>query len=495
MSSNAPANVLWVCTDSQRWDTLGCCGNRFVQTPNVDRLAAGGTLFENAFCQSPLCMPSRGSFLTGRYPVTNRLRQNGQTVPPDLRPITRTLADRGYVCGLAGKLHLSACDRRLELGPEWWKRPPQEWRVPVERRVDDGYSVFHWSHGDDANPYDAYAQWLRGRGVVRTAGEDAVEPLGRQVGAGRPPALTHTAFCVDKAVEFLELRAAKGFTNPWFFSVNFVDPHPDFHPPRAFLERYLERLDEIPLPAWREGELENKPSHQRESHAAGQAHSTRDYSPRDLRLIRAAYWAMCDHVDDALGRLLDVLDRTGQRENTLVIFTSDHGELLGDHGRTWKGPYLYDPCIRVPLVVSWPGRVAAGRRVRGLVELTDLAPTVLEALGRPPDPAMQGRSLWPLLTGAAPTERFRDDVYCEYYNANPDRPAKWLTMVRTERHKLIAVHGTEEGELYDLGEDPGEHRNRWDDPAAKDLKVRLLLRLAARMAFTADPLPARIGVY
>jgi arylsulfatase A-like enzyme len=492
-----PLNVLWICTDSQRWDTLGCYGNEFVRTPNVDRLASEGVLFEHAYAQNPLCTPSRGSFLTGRYPVTNRLRQNGQTCPPDLRPITRTLRDRlGYVCGLSGKLHLSACDRRLTFGPEWWREPKAHWIVPVERRIDDGYDVFHWTHSTSwDNPHGGYAQWLRDRGMPDgPEGGQMGEELGRLVSYGPPPELTHTHWCAEKACEFIDLHHRRELPQPWLFSVNIVDPHPNFHPPKAFLDRYMDRLEEIPLPAFDERDVEAMPSHQRQAYRASKGHTTREWSDGELRLARAAYWATCDHIDAEVGRLLDVLDRTGQRESTLILFTSDHGEMLGDHGRFWKGPYLFDPCIRVPLIVSMPGTVRRGERLDGLTELTDLAPTIAEAAGLARDPAMQGRSLWSTLTGSTPYAG-REDVYCEYYNANPNDPAKWLTMVRTRAHKLIAIHGSDEGELYDMVNDPGERRNLWNDPAWTGVKVDMLQRLASRMAWTADPLPERIGVF
>ncbi len=457
-------------------------------------------LFENAFAQSPLCTPSRGCFLTGRYPVTNRLRQNGQNAPADLRPVTKIPADAGYVCGFAGKLHLSACDQRLTFGPEWWKVPAEKWIVPVEPRIADGYTVAHWSHGADQNPYNAYNQWLVGRDRRARRSADGRPggpslpavgtPLGPQVSIGRPTDQTHVAFCTEKAIEFIASHRG-----PWLFSVNMVEPHPDFDPPAELLQPYLDRLDEIPLSEFDESELANQPSHQQTSYATGKKPSTKGYTARDLCLIKVAYRAMCDLVDVCVGRLLAALERTGQRDNTLVIFHSDHGELLGDHGRTWKGGYLYDSSIRVPLVISWPGHVPANTRATGLVELGDLAPTILDAAGLPRDPVMQARSLWPVLTGAAPGEPIREDVYCEYYNANPDRQKLWLTMVRTARHKLIAIHGTGEGELYDLTADPGECHNLWSDPAAKDLQIELLLRLAARMAWTADPWPRRRGVF
>ncbi len=494
MSENRP-NILWICTDSQRWDTLGCYGNEFVTTPNIDRLAREGVLFENAYCQNPLCTPSRGSFLTGRYPVTTRLRQNGQTVPPDLKPISKTLSDSGFICGLSGKLHLSNVDQRLTFGPDWWKVDQKYWRVPFEKRVDDGYSVFHWSHGNSIFPHSAYTQWLKQHGWLEQEPDLEANKLGPLVSYGRPGDQTHTAFCIDKAIEFIEVHQETDCPHPWMFSINGVDPHPDFHPPEAFMKPYLEKLDDIPLPHYEEGELDDKPSHQKEFYETNGKQATRTWTDRERRLARAAYWASCDHIDYHVGKLLDALDRTGQRENTMIIFTSDHGELLGDHGRTWKGPYLYEGAVHVPLIISWPGKIEQGIRSDALVELTDLAPTILDACEMPADPSMQGRSLWELLTGKAEAGYFRDDVYCEYYNSNPNNPPKWLTMIREKRYKMIAVHNTLEGELYDLEADPWEHKNLWDDPQHKDVKIMMLQRMAARMAFTADPMPERVGVF
>jgi arylsulfatase len=213
----------------------------------------------------------------------------------------------------------------------------------------------------------------------------------------------------------------------------------------------------------------------------------------DHRLVRAAYWAMVDLIDAQVGRILDALDRTGQRDTTLVIFMSDHGEMLGDHGIYLKGPYFYEPAIRVPCIIAWPGVIPAGRRSTALVELIDIAPTLLEAAGLPVYPGMQGRSLWPLLTGTAPLQPHRDDVYCEYYNAMPwhHNPTPQATMVRTATHKLSVMHGQHDGELYDLTNDPTETVNRWSDPEFRDLKGELLQRLTDRMAWTVDPLPER----
>ena len=477
MSAVRP-NVLWVCSDQQRWDTLGCYGNSTVRTPHIDALAAKGMLFERAFCQSPICTPSRGSFLTGRYPRTCRTRQNGADIPADEVLVTKLLHDAGYVCGLSGKLHLSTCNPRVVHG--------------TERRIDDGYDQFFWSHdAGDQWATNEYHQWVRARGreaVRRRSDQSEYVQIG-------PPEEDHqTTFCVEKATQFI--RNAASQDHPWLFSLNIFDPHHAFDPPESYLMPYLDRLGEIPLPSYKEGELADKPVWQGIDHrgayggAAGLPYP--QMSETDHRMVRAAYWAMCDLIDAQVGRLLGVLDETGQAKNTLVVYMSDHGEMLGDHGIYLKGPYFYEPAIHVPLIVSWPGHVPAGRSP-AMVELLDLPQTLLDAAGVDHHPGMQGRSLWPLLGGKAPGDRHREDIYCEYYNAMPWHrdPTAQATMVRTDRYKLVVDHAHAAGELYDLETAPTETRNLWADPGYAGVKADMLLRMTNRMAFTADPLPVR----
>ena len=470
-------NILWICSDQQRFDTLGAYGNSFVHTPNLDRLAAEGVLFEHAYCQNPVCTPSRASFLTGRYPRTTRVRQNGQSIPADEVLVTKLLHDAGYVCGLAGKLHISTVYPSICPG--------------TERRIDDGYDEFHWMHHPWQDwPSNEYYHWLAERGVTYT--DQPIEGLSH-VRRGMAEEHHPTTWCAEKAVNFID--ACSGFDHPWLFSVNFFDPHHVFDPPAEYLERYLRALDEIPLPNYIPGELDNKPPFQRDDHATAFSDKAFDeMSDADHRLSRAAYWAMCDLIDAQVGRLLEALDRTGQRDNTLMIYPSDHGEMLGDHGIYYKGPYLYDPAVRVPLIASMPSAVARNVRSEALVELVDIAPTLLEAAGLDVHPGMQGRSLWSLLTGQADAGRHRDDVYCESYAAAGHREVgAYVTMVRTQEHKLSAVHGMDCGELYDLQHDPTETHNLWDSAEHKQLKAAMLKRLSDRMALTIDPLPARVS--
>jgi arylsulfatase A-like enzyme len=479
-------NILWICTDSQRWDTLGCYGNRFVTTPHADRLARQGTRFDVCYAQNPLCMPSRGSFLTGRYPSTTGLRQNGQTCPPDLRPITKDLSDAGYVCGNAGKFHLNNCDARLALGPEWWRHDNAEYFKGAEKRIDDGYDVFLWDHSARTNdPGSAYSQWFRQQGGVDTRRPREDEPM---VKHGLPRELHQAKWGVDSAIDFID-----GYDtgpHPWCFTLNLFDPHAQFDPPPEFLEPYLDRLEDIPLPDHDPAEFDEKPSLLRQKHEKQIENKQR--TDRTHRLVRAAYWAMCDHLDFQLGRLLDRVDL----RNTIVIFTSDHGEMLGDHGVYIKGPFMYEPALRVPLIIAGPG-VRPDVKGDDLVELADLVPTLRDACGLGVDPAVQGRSLWPTLTRGEP--HGRADVYAEYFNANPDKPARYLTTLRTESHKIVRHHGgdgIDAGELYDLRDDPAELRNLWHDPTHRDLRHDLLLRLGDRQVHAAcDPLPERVGVF
>lgn len=472
-------NVLWLCSDQQRFDTLGCYGNPFVQTPNLDRLAAEGVLFENAYSQSPVCTPSRASFLTGRYPRTTRCRQNGQAIPPDEVLVTKLLCDAGYVCGLAGKLHLAPCNPSVCQG--------------TEKRIDDGYAEFSWSH-DPSDVWFAhdYQQWLRDKGLRRGS-----KPFADSRYVQVIPSEEHsqTTWSIERAMSFI--RRASGFEQPWLFSVNMFDPHHAFDPPVAALERYRAILDDIPLPNYVEGELENKPIWQQTDH--GGAYGKRAGYPykamtgADHRWVRAAYWAMIDVIDTQVGRLLDFLEETGQRENTIVIFTSDHGEMLGDHGIYLKGPYFYEPAIRVPLIISGPGMLNNGSRSDALVELVDLAPTLLAASDMERHPGMQGKSLLPMLTGDVSLDAHRDDVYCEYYNAMGwhKAPVAQATMVRDKRYKLVAAHGTNGGELYDLETDAQETRNLWHDADYSGVRLAMQERLIDRMAWTVDPLPER----
>ncbi|MGI6030034.1 MAG: sulfatase [Eubacteriales bacterium] len=482
--SNKRPNILIICSDQQRYDTLGCYGNSFTRTPNLDGLAQEGVLFERAYCQNPVCTPSRASFMTGRYPRTTCCRQNGQDIPEREVLFSKLLADGGYTCGLCGKFHLSACE------------PSSSPRS--ERRIDDGFHYFEWTHASShRQPTNAYQLWLRERGVPYQ-----VTPMEecRYVQKGMPAQWHQTTFCTSKAMNFID--SCGEYDDPWMFVINYFDPHAAFDPPEEYIKPYLERLEDIPLPNFTPEELEDKPVIQKEEYYKA-TNSKRFYSGKwysypaanmteqDHRYIKAAYWAMCDLIDDQVGRLLDHLKESGQAENTLVVYMSDHGELLGDHGMYYKGPFFYEPSVRVPFIFSWPGNFQSGKRCGVPVELIDLAPTLLEAAGIEIPAYMQGKSLYPYLCGQEDTPPVTD-VYCEYYNSLPwNEPHIHATMVLDDRYKLVLYHTLQDGELYDLQQDPIERVNRWRDPAFASIRQEMLVKLCNKMAWTVDPLPMR----
>jgi arylsulfatase len=480
-------NILWITTDRQRFDTLGCMGNPHVATPNLDRLASEGALLQRAFSQNPICSPSRAGFLTGRYPRTTGVCRNGQTLPADEKLVSRLLADAGYVCGHGGKMHLApGC-------PD-----VTQW---CERRIDDGYSVYDWSLHPNREPPDAYAAWLFEHGIRYQS-----EPVNGStyVSFGLPAEYSNAAWTAQRAINFLTLSAAGG--RPWFFTCGFEDPHEPFDPPREFLQPYLENLSDVPLPRYTEGELENKPAFQKHDRAGvwggGGPHgyfAAEDMSETDQRLIRAAYWAKIANVDHQIGRILEALRATGQEENTMIIFHADHGEMLGDHGMYFQGCYFYPEMIQVPLLMRLPGSIESGLRSNAMVELVDLAPTVLAAAGLPRYDGMQGNSLWPLLTGAADRHRHREDIYSEYYQSIPGGYGRfggaYATHLRNDRYALTVAHNLNTGELYDLQGDPGEVHNLWASAEHQAVKSEMLVRLTTRMADTRDPLPPCEGPY
>jgi arylsulfatase A-like enzyme len=376
--------------------------------------------------------------------------------------VTKLLKDEGYDCGLVGKFHLSGAAHRIEPRPQ-----------------DDGYRVFHWSH----DPQDrwptghAYADWIRSQGY--DLGELHKRP------DGIPTELHQTTWCADRAIEFMQEERE----GPWLMSVNIFDPHAPFDPPKEYLDRYDPAS--LPGPYFRESDL----AAQAQLAEVDFQYLSRRPEEFNAHGIQAAYYAMIELIDDNVGRMLDALAQSGQAENTIVIFMSDHGETLGDHGLLLKGNRFYEGLVRVPLIFSWPGHFEAGVVSDALVELTDLAPTLLEAAGAPQLTRTAGRSLLAILTGQTSPHVHRDAVRCEYFRAlNPKGPGfvdgnfghHFGTMWRTRRYKLCVYPGLEHGELFDLESDPHEFDNLWDDPAHAQTRFELLRQSYDALVYAVD---------
>ena len=484
-------NILWYCTDQQRFDTIASLGNPFIHTPSIDRLVQRGMTFTRAYCQSPVCTPSRASFLTGMYPSAVSVNQNGVPTFPSYyaeRLASHRFAAEGYHCGLVGKLHLASAAGRQE------------------RRADDGYHVFEYSHDHKGPnvPGNDYARWLRETGndpeslllppitpkEYEKGARDASfgglkEPTSGQDNV--PADLHQTHWCTEKALEFMEGSTKTG--KPWFLSVNPFDPHPPFDPPWEYFRRYDPA--QMPGPHFQESDLD----HQRR---LAEARVDFQSEPRRIgldegRRIQAAYYAMIELLDYEFGRILEWLDRSGQTEQTIVIFMSDHGEMLGDHGLVLKGCRLYEGLVRVPLIFSWPGRFPQGERSDALIELTDIAPTLYESAGIPALYYVQGRSLLPVLRGES--RKNREFVRCECYGSIDYPDQTHATMYRDERWKLVVYHEKDIMELFDLNSDPWEHINLADDPKHAATCNRLLRRSYDATVMAHVPDQPRIAPY
>lgn len=463
-----PPNILVYCTDQQRFDTIGALGNPYVRTKRIDRLAREGTAFTHAYCQSPICTPSRSSFMTGLYPSRLHNTRNGNdTFPQDSPPlISKMLADAGYICGNVGKFHLTASGGR------------------TEPRLDDGYHYWKFSHAprDDWEEGHDYADWVREKG----GDLDAMRHSRDRV----DPAFHQTTWATDRSIEFLSRYGGK----PWFLTVNIYDPHPPFIPPRA----YADKFDAQSMPG----------AHHRASDKVtqealkGADFQTAYRSPAegDGKEEQALYYAMIAQIDDQFARLLQGLEDSGQKDNTLIIFTSDHGEMLGDHGLMYKGCRFYEGLVRVPLIFNFPGVIRANLQADGLVELLDVSATILDYAGIDIPDYFQGRSLRAVLEGKAKGDVFRESVRCEYFDALHSQftggTGTFATMYRRGKFKLSLYHGLNAGELYDLENDPWEHENLWDSPEHQAVKYELIYQsFNQHVLLTTDVGSRRIAPY
>lgn len=327
-----------------------------------------------------------------------------------------------------------------------------------------------------------YQNWLNRQGI------DWHAAYGSKFGDWPPPFPYHipdeiqgidsqyhqTTWCVEEALNFME--ASKD--GPWCMSVNIFDPHPPFDPP----QEYKDKLDpkDMPLPKYKEGELDSKPASQRDCYYRGSANGmlqpTSEMTDDEKRQVIRDYYAEIMLIDDQVGRLIDYLEETGQRSNTVIIFMSDHGELLGDHGMYWKGGFLYDALLHVPLIFSCPGLIQQGVKSNALVELVDIAPTLLELSELPATKVMQGKSFADILLGKKDPDYHKDSVYAEYYYSAGRLHQICATMYFDGHYKVIVHHNDELGELYDLQTDPNEYDNLWNVAECADLRNSMVLK-------------------
>ena len=450
-------NIVFVITDQQRADTIAAWGHDHVITPNMDRLAARGVSFTNAFCPGATCMASRAAIFTGMYPHNTGVYSFDDWSRH--RNWVHELKDAGYWCVNIGKMHLNS----LGVDDGFHERIVVE--NPTNLQRENG--------GGD----DDWGRFLSHHGLERPNRRNHTDPDWFSKFQGVPWHLEERfhsdVFIGDATLGWLDSwRGDK----PLFLEVGFTGPHEPWDPLPRHLEMYEGK--EMPPAVTRAGELDGKPPQHRAHGEAfkntqGEAQIDLDRAaPDDIARMRRHYCAKITTVDEKLGQVLDRLEEKGILQNSLVVFCSDHGEMLGDHGLPYKW-LMYDCVTRIPLIVcDFRGEEPVVGRTDDLVSLMDLGPTILEAAGVEAPSNLEGRSLAPYL-GRGGVEP-REWVFCE---------DNYQVMMRGTRWKLVYYMGQEEGELYDLETDPHELYNLWDDGEHRtrklEMKAELLDWLAA----------------
>lgn len=489
-------NLIFINTDQQRFDHLGANGNAVIQTPNLDRLTREGISLDRHYCNNPICTPSRACLITGRYPRSNRVYDNGCCLPETEVTLPQVLGQHGYETRAFGKLHLSS------------------WRDP------------------NAVSFEAESYWLSGKGgpdPVPYAGFDLVEICTRHInpetghygywlrrefpevarnwdqyltphpsGAPQtqdwtmPPEAHANTWVADRCCDYLRKEAAPD--RPFFLHVGFPDPHHPFRSPEPWGSLYDPA--DIPLPESDPASHASRPPEyaaymrgvlNEESLGSGDFHNhdLTSLSEEQLRVIHAKTYGMVSFVDQQVGRILDTLEATGLRENTVVVFTSDHGDLMGDHGLILKGPLLLEGLVKVPMIVSGPGGIGRGTRTEALTSHVDVMPTLLALAGVPAPAGVEGKDVGAVLRGEP--DRIRDRVLIEFlHQFQFDRNVKALVK---DDWKLVYWGGQTYGELYHLREDPRELINRWEDPACAAIRQELLVELLDELVVTENILP------
>ncbi len=459
-------NILLITTDQQRYDCVGANGNPMIKTPALDQLAAEGASLEYFFANNPVCMPSRACFFTGRYCQNHGVRTNGIPLPETELTLAQVLREAGYRTGILGKLHFL----------------PHSGRDHTKEHPSYGFHTVLVSDEPGCYP-DPYIRWVR---EVAPEMEQAVrvpvpgvEPRGwaRRWVFGAPEELSHTAWVAERTMEFIRENRDR----PFFAVAGFYLPHSPWNPPQRWLELYPPK--NMPLPKRCAGELDDKPDL---FHAL--ARPWREVSDDEWREMKAYYYACCSFVDHHVGRILDCLRELALLDRTLVVFVSDHGDLLGDHGLVAKNQTNYEEVVRVPCIFRLPEYIPAGRRVSDLVEGVDLMPTILDAVGVPVPDGVKGESQWAAICGTGPGTK--EAVLIEH-RVPHGRSVKTL---RTKRWKYWR-YSTGEEILVDLEADPSEFTNLAvdGDYEGKLCEMReLLLDVLLRVD---DDLPPRIAPY
>ena len=445
-AQNGRPNILLIMSDEHAPQFSSPYGHRIVRSPNLDRLASDGVTFDACYCPSPLCVPSRAAFMTGKHLHRVRAYDNGAPFPSDEATWAHMLRAAGYEVVLDGKMHFVGPDSlhgfERQLARDSTSRiAGSEWLDPFPRGFRDGATTRRW-----------------------------VE----EAGPGKRNNLIFDDEVETAALDYLHSKSSGAKTSgetddrPWALCVSFLAPHFPLVVPEPYFSMYYP--DNVDMPVIPPGHVEAQhPAHER----GRLAYDLYDYTDEQIRRCRAAYYGLVTHLDERIGRLLDALADGGLRDDTVVLYTADHGEFIGEHGLWWKNDF-YEHSARVPLIAAWPGKIAAGQRFGGAVSLLDVARTLVDLGGAEHSGDLDGDSLLPVLRDPAGAP-WKDEAYCEYYGHSTNRAQR---MLRAGRWKLNYYH-REPVELYDLESDPDELENLADRPEYAAVQEALTRRVLA----------------
>ncbi len=456
-------NLLFLWTDEQRADTLAAYGNPRFRMPALNRLASESIVFARCYDTQPVCTPARSSVLTGLWPHTNGCLNNNIPLGADTKTLPELLGDADYHTGYMGKWHLGD-----EVFPQHGFR---EW-VSIE----DGYRE-HFTAGRDRAARSSYYHFLAEHGYQP---DPASNTFSRQFAVRRPLEHTKPAFLAREASRFLLANSGR----PWLLHVNFLEPHMPFFGPWNDLHDETE----APVPANYPGyPVDGEPELYRRSR---QRYLEEGFDGHDLKTrqgwqrLNRNYAGLCSQVDMAIGRILWALESSGVAENTIIVFTSDHGEMMGSHSLIGKSVF-YEEAVRIPLLLRVPFRRQSPARFEPAVSHIDLVPTLLDLLGRPARDSLPGESL----VGALSSGKRREDHVFEEWHTMPNGPNA-RAVIAPDGWKL-ALYDTDRSLLFDRGRDPLEMHNLYDRPESQPVVRRLRRKIEAWQSRVKDtqPLP------
>ncbi len=448
-------NIVFIITDQQRLDTIRANGYEHMETPHLDRLVTGGASLDNMYVTSPSCSPSRASLFSGVYPHTNGVFRNDE---PWSYCWVQELNNAGYRCVNVGKMHTMPIEGAFGF---------HERHVVENKDRDHPNLPFYLDNWDKALHARKVAKPSR---VSYSKRADYAESLGAFVWE-HDEDLHADVFVAQTACWWLERYNGD---EPFFLQVGLPGPHPPYDPTQAYLDKYLGK--DLPA-AITETYPEKQPSalHAlRKNHLEGGHDAVKHLeapTQAQLHRQRAHYYANVTMIDTQVGAMLDALEARGVLDNTIIIFTTDHGDCLNDHGHSQKWN-MYEQSVHIPAIVWAPGRIKAGQRFDQLVSLMDFGPTVLEFAGVDVPRWMEARSMKALLEGGDYMPRER--LFAEHSDDLILTDTQFMTMVRESSWKLVHFIDSEEGQLFDLASDPDELNNLWADADYADKRHRLI---------------------